>query len=123
AEIAARVPRGSVLGVDPSRDMIAFASDHFGPPLRANLRFELADVHFRSVSAPLPHFVETFPDDGYLDMYRVMRELRGVGFDGAMEPDHVPQLVGDKGIRPAGTAYCVASMRFYLRRANEEVGG
>jgi trans-aconitate 2-methyltransferase len=44
AEIAARVPRGSVLGVDPSRDMIAFASSRFGPPAHANLRFEVADV-------------------------------------------------------------------------------
>ena len=44
AEIAARVPRGSVLGVDPSRDMIAFASSHFGPPAQTNLRFEVADV-------------------------------------------------------------------------------
>jgi trans-aconitate methyltransferase len=44
AEIAARVPRGSVLGVDPSRDMIAFASSHFGPPARPNLRFEVADA-------------------------------------------------------------------------------
>jgi trans-aconitate methyltransferase len=44
AEIAARVPRGSVLGVDPSRDMVAFASSHFGPPAQANLRFEVADV-------------------------------------------------------------------------------
>jgi trans-aconitate 2-methyltransferase len=44
AEIAARVPRGSVLGVDPSRDMIAFASSHFGPPAQANLGFEVADV-------------------------------------------------------------------------------
>ena len=44
AEIAARVPGGSVLGVDPSRDMIAFASSHFGPPARANLRFEVADA-------------------------------------------------------------------------------
>jgi mannonate dehydratase len=85
-------------------------------------RRKIFDVHFRNVSAPLPHFVETFPDDGYLDTSRVMRELRAVGFDGAMEPDHVPQLVGDKGIRPAGTAYCIASMRSYLRRANEEVG-
>jgi mannonate dehydratase len=85
-------------------------------------RRKIFDVHFRNVSAPLPHFVETFPDDGYLDMYRVMRELRAVGFDGAMEPDHVPQLVGDKGIRPTGTAYCIACMRSYLRRANEEVG-
>jgi trans-aconitate 2-methyltransferase len=44
AAIAARVPRGSVLGVDPSRDMIAFASGHFGPPGHANLRFEVADA-------------------------------------------------------------------------------
>lgn len=44
AEIAERVPRGSVLGVDPSREMIAFASSHFGPASRPNLRFEVADV-------------------------------------------------------------------------------
>jgi trans-aconitate methyltransferase len=44
AEIAARVPRGSALGVDPSRDMIAFASGRFGPPAQANLRFEVADA-------------------------------------------------------------------------------
>jgi trans-aconitate 2-methyltransferase len=41
AEIAARVPRGSVLGVDPSHDMIAFASSRFG---ESNLRFEVADA-------------------------------------------------------------------------------
>ena len=44
AEIAARVPRGSALGVDPSRDMIAFASSHFGPATQANLHFEVADA-------------------------------------------------------------------------------
>jgi trans-aconitate methyltransferase len=44
AEIAARVPHGSVLGVDPSQDMIAFANRHFGPAIRPNLRFEVADV-------------------------------------------------------------------------------
>jgi trans-aconitate 2-methyltransferase len=31
AKIAERVPRGSVLGVDPSQAMIAFPSGHFGP--------------------------------------------------------------------------------------------
>ena len=29
AEIASRVPRGSVVGVDPSHDMIGFATKHF----------------------------------------------------------------------------------------------
>jgi trans-aconitate methyltransferase len=41
AEIAGRVPRGSVLGVDPSHDMIGYASSHFGRP---NLRFEVGDA-------------------------------------------------------------------------------
>jgi trans-aconitate methyltransferase len=44
AEIGARVPRGSVLGVDPSADMIRFASSHFDPGHWPNLRFEVADV-------------------------------------------------------------------------------
>lgn len=44
AQIAARVPRGSVLGVDASHNMIAFASGRFGPPSHPNLRFEVADV-------------------------------------------------------------------------------
>jgi trans-aconitate methyltransferase len=44
AQIAARVPRGAVLGVDPSHNMIAFASNHFGPAVRPNLRFEVADA-------------------------------------------------------------------------------
>src|SRR6266705_865577 len=44
AEIASRVPRGSVVGVDPSGDMISFAQSHFGPATRPNLRFEVADA-------------------------------------------------------------------------------
>ena len=44
AEIASRLPRGSVVGVDSSHDMISFATDHFGPSIRPNLRFEVADA-------------------------------------------------------------------------------
>jgi mannonate dehydratase len=40
-------------------------------------RGKIFEVHFRNVSSPLPHFVETFPDDGYMDMYQV-RTLRQV---------------------------------------------
>ena len=85
-------------------------------------RGKLLEVHFRNVSGPLPHFVETFPDDGYMDMYQVMKALRQVHFDGAAEPDHVPHLTGDTGLHRAGTAYIIAYMRALLRRANEEVG-
>ena len=44
AEIAAQVPSGYALGVDPSRDMIDFASSHFATSTDSNLRFEVADV-------------------------------------------------------------------------------
>ena len=85
-------------------------------------RGKLVDIHFRNVSSPMPEFIETFPDDGYMDMYQVMKALRKVKFNGTVVPDHVPQLAGDTGIRRAGTAYCIAYMRALLRRANEEVG-
>ncbi len=74
-------------------------------------------VHFRNVNAPLPHFVETFMDEGYAKMYPIMRALREVGFDGAVIADHVPALLG--GPR-AGTAYSVAYMRALIERANDE---
>lgn len=44
ALIASRLPHGEVLGVDPSHDMIAFASSHFGAGTRSNLRFAVADA-------------------------------------------------------------------------------
>src|SRR5215210_7980785 len=45
AQIATRVPRGSIVAVDASKDMIRFASQHFGVAARPNLRFEVADAH------------------------------------------------------------------------------
>lgn len=85
-------------------------------------RGKIVGVHFRNVSSPLPRFHETFLDDGYLDMYRVVKALRQVGFAGSMVPDHIPALAGDRGMNRAGTASCITSMRALLRRANEEVG-
>ena len=41
AAIAARLPRGRVVGVDPSHDMIAFADAHFVAP---NLHFDVGDA-------------------------------------------------------------------------------
>jgi mannonate dehydratase len=77
-------------------------------------------LHFRNVSAPLPHFVETLPDDGYLDMLRVMRTLHEVGYTGVIVPDHIPQLAGDGAFKRAGLAYCIACMRSWLHLVLEE---
>ena len=80
-------------------------------------RGKIFKIHFRNVNAPLPHFVETFVDDGYMDMYKVMRALREVNYNGVLIPDHIPEMIG--GNR-AGTAYSIAYMKALLKRANEE---
>lgn len=44
AQIAAREPGGSVVGVDPSQEMIDFARQHFDAEAYPNLRFHTADA-------------------------------------------------------------------------------
>jgi mannonate dehydratase len=83
-------------------------------------RGQIFKVHFRNVDAPLPHFVETFVDDGYVDMYPIMKALQEVGFRGVMIPDHIPRMANDPRL---GTAYTIAYMRAMLKRANEESKG
>lgn len=85
-------------------------------------RGKLCEIHYRAVSSPLPSFIETYPDEGYLDLFEVMKALRQVKFSGAVMPDHVQALAGDSGINRAGTAYNIAWMRAMLARANAEVG-
>jgi len=63
---------------------------------------KLFKIHFRNVSAPLPHFTETMIDDGYYDMSKIMRALVDVKFEGIMIPDHVPGLGSNPATETAG---------------------
>lgn len=56
---------------------------------------KLWKVHFRNVSAA-PDFVETFMDNGYGDMWRIMRTLVDVDFRGNLIADHVPEMAGGR---------------------------
>jgi mannonate dehydratase len=84
-------------------------------------RGKIFAVHFRNVSSPLPVFHEAFQDDGYMDMYQVMKAFRLAKCTASLIPDHYPALVDDPGHRIADT-YSITWMRSLLRRANEEVG-
>jgi mannonate dehydratase len=90
---------------DPA-EMIRF----FGPE-------KIWKIHFRNVSAPLPHFVETFMDNGYYDMYQIMKALNAVNFDGIVILDHTPEVVG--GHYPE-QAYGFAYMKALKNRAVAE---
>jgi len=52
----------------------------------------LAYVHFRNVSGQVPHYHETFIDDGDIDMLRILAILHRNEFDGVLIPDHSPQM-------------------------------
>src|SRR4051812_18239105 len=98
---------------------------YFGP------RKKLFKIHFRNVSAPLPHFSETLIDDGYYDMSKVMQALVDVDFEGIVIPDHIPSLGVIPGSAPAqrggdnsqqfrpssGLAYLIGSMQAMLKAA------
>jgi mannonate dehydratase len=95
--------------------------DVFGIIEDFGARGKIFAVHFRNVSSPLPRFNETLPDDGYLDMYRVMKALRKARCTASLIPDHYPGLAGDTNRRIA-EAYSIAYMRALLERAYDEVG-
>ncbi len=78
-------------------------------------------VHFRNITNHLPDFAETFPDNGYLNMYRVMKTLGEVNFNGMVVPDHVPHC-GDSEAGPkAGEAFIFGYIRALIQAVNTEL--
>ncbi len=66
--------------------------NHFGRKDRIFL------VHFRNVRGSIPTagaFEEALLDDGDLNMFKILLELDKVGYDGCLNPDHVPTFAGD----------------------------
>ena len=77
---------------------------------------KIAYVHFRNVKGKVPRYVESFVDDGDIDMAKIVRILREEGYDGVLVPDHVPELACPAPWH-AGHAYTVGYMRALVGRA------
>lgn len=77
---------------------------------------KLWKIHFRNVTSPIPNFVESFVDDGYTDMKKLMRTLVDVDFRGILIADHVPGMVGGR----AGWAYSIGYIRALYDMARDE---
>jgi mannonate dehydratase len=57
---------------------------------------KLWKIHFRNVTSPIPDFVETYIDNGYTDMSKLMKTLVEVDFRGNLIADHVPPMTGGR---------------------------
>ena len=83
-------------------------------------------THFRNVGGTMPAFVETFIDDGYADMLRLMEIFYETGYSGTLIYDHSPQFVTDgifAGSRGRETAYAVGYIKALMCAASRKVRG
>lgn len=74
-------------------------------------------VHFRNVRGSLATaggFEEVLLDDGDMNMARILGALQQVGFDGCINPDHIPALEGDHAPTSVGLAYSVGYIKALL---------
>jgi len=97
---------GAAMGIDP-----AGAIRYFGA------RKQIYEIHFRNVSSPLPHFQETYVDNGYYDMFKAMKALVDVKYDGIVHLDHAVPMVG--GSRTY-EAFAMGYMRAMRQREQTE---
>jgi len=58
-------------------------------------RGKLVHAELRGVRGTVPRYIETFMDDGDLDLWSVIEALKAVGYHGAVEIAHVPELEDD----------------------------
>ncbi len=75
---------------------------------------KLAYVHLRNVRGKVPHYKETFIDDGDVDVPRVLGILKRNGFNGVVIPDHAPQM-SCAAPWHAGMAYALGYLRSALQ--------
>src|SRR5258708_32703982 len=74
-------------------EMLVKPAEEIGEIVRYfGARGKLFNIHFRNIRGGLWDFVETFPDEGDMNMRAVLQVLHGVGYAYMGMPDHVPQI-------------------------------
>lgn len=79
----------------------------------------IAYVHLRNVVGKVPHYRESFIDDGDVDMPRVLRILKQNGYEGVLIPDHCPQMSCGAPWH-AGMAFALGYMKATLQALDAE---
>ena len=70
-------------------------------------------IHLRNVRASLATaqaFEEVLLDDGDMNMFKVLFELQKIGFNGCVNPDHIPNIEGGS----SGLAYSIGYIKALL---------
>lgn len=65
-------------------------------------RKKIFNIHFRNIRGGLHDFYETWPDEGDVDMYGLVKILNEAGYPYMLMPDHAPHHPDD--VAPQGTS-------------------
>ena len=80
---------------------------------------KIFNVHFRNIKGGFLNFVETFIDDGDVDMHKAMRVYKEIGYPYMLMPDHVPQMSGQNA-RMVGFAYTFGYIKSLINAVHKE---
>ena len=77
-------------------------------------RDKIFNVHYRNIRGKKLSFMETFPDEGDMDMWRSLQTYAEVGYKYMVMPDHVPTLSGTPNDAVA-FSYCFGYIRALMQ--------
>ena len=84
-------------------------------------RSKVLAVHFRNLSAPMPYFEEVLLEDGYADMYAIMKQLVRCGCDALISVDHASAGIPEFGGMAGAYGYSTGYMKGLLYAAEQEL--
>jgi mannonate dehydratase len=80
-------------------------------------RQKIFNVHFRNIRGHRDEFVETYPDDGDVDLVKAIQTYKEVGYPYLLMPDHVPLAPDDPGGLQS-FAFCYGYIRALIQAAD-----
>ena len=84
-------------------------------------RGKIFHVHLRNVRGSLPRtgsYEEVAVDDGEMNLYEILKTLKEVGYEGAVNPDHIPRYIGDSPTNNVAWAYAAGYVKGLLAALN-----
>ena len=72
-------------------------------------------VHLRGVRGTVPHYMETFIDEGDVDMFEAMKTYKEIGYTGTIVSDHTPNVEGGSLV---GRSFSQGYMRAMVQAVN-----
>jgi mannonate dehydratase len=77
-------------------------------------REKIFNVHFRNIRGHRDDFMEVYPDEGDVNMWRAILTYKEVGYDGMLMYDHIPDAPGDGA---ASRAFAYGYIRALIQAA------